>query len=83
MPQPGGQQDPEHGRNREGDKEVLGFYLSENEGAKFWRGVLTTDLKNRGVNDLFIAYMDELTGFPDDVRAVFPYQAGCSCTVFT
>ena len=59
------------GINMEGHKEVLGFYLSENEGAKFWMGVLT-DLKNRGVEDIFIACMDGLTGFPDAVRAVFP-----------
>ena len=59
------------GVNMEGRKEVLGFYLSETEGAKFWMGVLT-DLKNRGVNDIFIACMDGLTGFPDAVRAVFP-----------
>jgi len=59
------------GINMEGHKEVLGFYLSETEGAKFWMGVLT-DLKNRGVEDIFIACMDGLTGFPDAVRAVFP-----------
>ena len=55
----------------EGRKEVLGFYLSDNEGAKFWMGVLT-DLRNRGVQDILIACMDGLTGFPDAVRAVFP-----------
>lgn len=46
----------------DGHKEVLGFNLGENEGAKFWMGVLT-DLKNRGVEDIFIACMDGLTGF--------------------
>ena len=45
--------------------------MADNEGAKFWMGVLT-DLKNRGVEDIFIACMDGLTGFPDAVRAVFP-----------
>ena len=55
----------------EGRKEVLGFYLSDTEGAKFWMGVLT-DLRNRGVQDILIACMDGLTGFPDAVRAVFP-----------
>ena len=55
----------------EGHKDVLGFYLSDNEGAKFWMGVLT-DLRNRGVQDILIACMDGLTGFPDAVRAVFP-----------
>ena len=59
------------GINMDGKKEALGFYLSETEGAKFWMGVLT-DLKNRGVNDIFVACMDGLTGFPDAVRAVYP-----------
>lgn len=68
------------GINMEGRKEVLGFYLSETEGAKFWMGVLT-DLKNRGVNDIFIACMDGLTGFPDAVRAVFPQTKIQLCIV--
>ena len=68
------------GINMEGHKEVLGFYLSENEGAKFWMGVLT-DLKNRGVDDIFIACMDGLTGFPDAVRAVFPQTKIQLCIV--
>lgn len=68
------------GINMEGRKEVLGFYLSENEGAKFWLGVLT-DLKNRGVQDIFIACMDGLTGFPDAVRAVYPAAKVQLCIV--
>ena len=68
------------GINMEGRKEVLGFYLSENEGAKFWLGVLT-DLKNRGVEDIFIACMDGLTGFPDAVRAVYPQTKVQLCIV--
>ena len=68
------------GINMEGRKEVLGFYLSETEGAKFWMGVLT-DLKNRGVDDIFIACMDGLTGFPDAVRAVFPQTRIQLCIV--
>ena len=68
------------GINMEGRKEVLGFYLSENEGAKFWLGVLT-DLKNRGVQDIFIACMDGLTGFPDAVRAVYPTAKVQLCIV--
>ena len=68
------------GINMEGRKEVLGFYLSETEGAKFWMGVLT-DLKNRGVDDIFIACMDGLTGFPDAVRAVFPQAKVQLCIV--
>ena len=58
-------------RNREGIKDVLGMYLQENEGARFWMNVLA-DLKNRGVQDILIACMDGLTGFPDAVRSVFP-----------
>lgn len=68
------------GVNMEGRKEVLGFYISETEGAKFWMGVLT-DLKNRGVEDIFIACMDGLTGFPDAVRAVFPQTRIQLCIV--
>ena len=57
--------------NWEGRKEVLGLWLSDTEGAKFWMSVLT-DIKNRGVEDILIACMDGLTGFPDAVKAVFP-----------
>ena len=64
----------------DGKKEALGFYLSETEGAKFWMSVLT-DLKNRGVEDIFIACMDGLTGFPDAVRAVYPKTKVQLCIV--
>jgi transposase-like protein len=57
--------------NFEGRKEVLGLWIAENEGAKFWMGVLT-QLKNRGLEDMLIACMDGLTGFPDALRAIFP-----------
>ena len=57
--------------NWEGRKEVLGLWLADTEGAKFWMGVLT-DIKNRGTEDILIACMDGLTGFPDAVKAVFP-----------
>jgi transposase-like protein len=57
--------------NWEGRKEVLGRWLADTEGAKFWMSVLT-DIKNRGVEDILIACMDGLTGFPDAVKAVFP-----------
>jgi len=57
--------------NFEGRKEVLGLWVAENEGAKFWMGVLT-ELKNRGVRDILIACMDGLTGFPEAVRSVYP-----------
>jgi transposase-like protein len=59
------------GVNFEGQKEVLGLWIAENEGAKFWMGVLS-ELKNRGVQDILIACMDGLSGFPDAVRAVYP-----------
>ena len=68
------------GINMDGRKEALGFYLSEAEGAKFWMSVLT-DLKNRGVEDIFIACMDGLTGFPDAVRAVYPKTKVQLCIV--
>lgn len=55
----------------EGKKEVLGLYTSENEGAKFWLSVLT-DLKARGIQDMLIACIDGLKGFPEAVEAVFP-----------
>jgi transposase-like protein len=57
--------------NFEGQKEVLGLWIAENEGAKFWMGVLA-ELKNRGVQDILIACMDGLTGFPEAVRSVYP-----------
>ena len=68
------------GINMDGKKEALGFYLSDTEGAKFWMSVLT-DLKNRGVEDIFIACMDGLTGFPDAVRAVYPKTKVQLCIV--
>ena len=57
--------------NWEGKKEVLGLWLANTEGAKFWMSVLT-DIKNRGTEDILIACMDGLTGFPDAVQAIFP-----------
>lgn len=59
------------GVNMEGQKELLGLWLSENEGAKFWLNVLT-ELQNRGVKDILIACVDGLKGFPDAINAVFP-----------
>jgi transposase-like protein len=57
--------------NMEGHKELLGMWLSENEGAKFWLNVLT-ELTNRGVKDILIACVDGLKGFPDAINAAFP-----------
>ena len=59
------------GVNLEGKKEILGLYLNESEGAKFWLQVLT-DLQNRGVKDILIASVDGLKGFPEAINAVFP-----------
>lgn len=59
------------GVNLEGHKELLGMWLSENEGSRFWLGVLT-ELQNRGVKDVLIACVDGLTGFPEAINAVFP-----------
>ena len=59
------------GINMDGQKELLGMWLSENEGAKFWLNVLT-ELQNRGVKDILIACVDGLKGFPDAINAAFP-----------
>ena len=59
------------GVNIEGHKELLGMWISENEGAKFWLSVLT-ELQNRGVKDILIACVDGLKGFPDAINAVYP-----------
>ncbi|MBQ4880404.1 IS256 family transposase, partial [Pseudoalteromonas luteoviolacea] len=59
------------GVNLEGHKELLGMWLSETEGAKFWLNVLT-ELQNRGVQDILIACVDGLKGFPDAINTVFP-----------
>lgn len=59
------------GVNISGQKDILGLYLSENEGAHFWLGVLN-DLKARGVNDILIASIDGLKGFPEAIETAFP-----------
>ena len=59
------------GINTEGRKELLGMWISENEGAKFWLSVLT-DLKNRGVKHILITCVDGLKGFPDAISATYP-----------
>jgi len=59
------------GVNMEGHKELLGLWLSENEGAKFWLNVLT-ELQNRGVKDILIACVDGLKGFPYAISTAFP-----------
>jgi putative transposase len=59
------------GITTEGIKELLELWISENEGSKFWLSVLT-ELQNRGVQDIFIACVDGLTGFPEAINTVFP-----------
>lgn len=68
------------GVNIEGRKEVLGLYISENEGANFWLQVLT-DLSNRGVNDILIACVDGLKGFPEAIETIFPETEVQLCVV--
>ena len=68
------------GINQEGRKEILGFYAAESEGANFWLGVLN-DLKNRGVEDILIAYVDGLAGFPDAIQSAFPKTEVQLCIV--
>lgn len=68
------------GVNLEGRKEVLGLYISENEGANFWLQVLT-DLSNRGVNDILIACVDGLKGFPEAIESIFPDTEVQLCVV--
>jgi len=68
------------GINLRGKKEVLGLYLSESEGAKFWLQVLT-DLSNRGVKDILIASVDGLTGFPEAINYIFPQTEVQLCVI--
>jgi putative transposase len=63
-----------------GEKEVLGLWLAQTEGAKFWLQVVT-ELRNRGVQDIFIACVDGLKGFPDAIEAVFPKAVVQLCIV--
>ena len=68
------------GINMNGEKEVLGLWLAQTEGAKFWLQVVT-ELRNRGVQDIFIACVDGLKGFPDAIEAVFPKAVVQLCIV--
>jgi putative transposase len=68
------------GINLDGAKEVLGMWVSENEGAKFWLQVVT-ELKNRGVQDIFIACVDGLKGFPEAIETVYPATQVQLCIV--
>lgn len=68
------------GINLEGKKEVLGIWLGESEGAKFWLRVFT-ELKNRGIDDIFIACVDGLKGLPEAIKAVFPEASIQLCII--
>ena len=68
------------GINREGLKEALGIWVAQTEGARFWLTVMT-ELKNRGVQDIFIACVDGLKGFPEAIEAVFPKTQVQLCIV--
>jgi transposase-like protein len=68
------------GVNLRGKKELLGLWLSETEGAKFWLSCLT-DLKNRGLQDIFIVCVDGLTGFPEAIRTAYPQTKVQLCIV--
>ena len=59
------------GYNMDGKKDLLGMYISENEGARFWLNVIT-DLQNRGVNEILIACMDNLKGFTQAMETIYP-----------
>ena len=64
----------------DGEREVLGLWIAENEGAKFWLSVMT-ELRNRGVQDILIAVVDGLKGFPEAITAAFPETTVQTCVV--
>lgn len=68
------------GLNIEGKKELLGVYLAESEGAHYWLNVLT-DLQNRGVEDVLIACVDGLKGFPDAIETIYPQTEVQNCII--
>jgi len=68
------------GIDRHGSKDVLGMWIEESEGAKFWLRVFN-ELRNRGLQDILIAVVDGLRGFPDAIEAVFPHAQIQTCVV--
>lgn len=68
------------GLNQDGHKELLGMYIGENEGSRFWLQVLT-DLQNRGIEDIFIASIDNLQGFAEAIETIFPQTEVQLCVV--
>lgn len=65
---------------RDGTRDVLGLWIEQTEGAKFWRGVVT-ELQNRGVETILLAVVDGLKGFPEAIQAVFPQTEIQGCIV--
>lgn len=68
------------GIDMDGHKDVLGMFVGQNESAKFWLSILN-DLKNRGVQDILIACVDGLTGFPQAIEVVFPETEIQQCII--
>lgn len=68
------------GVNRDGEKQVLGIYFGDNESSSFWRSVLH-ELKQRGVQDIFVACIDNLSGFADAIEDIFPQTDVQLCLV--
>ena len=68
------------GVNMAGQKEILGLWIGENEGAKFWLSIIT-ELRNRGVEDVFIFCVDGLKGFPEAINSVYPKSQVQLCIV--
>jgi putative transposase len=68
------------GINKDGRKDVLGMYVSQSEGANFWLGVIT-DLKQRGIEDILIACIDNLKGFDEAIRTIYPLTEVQTCIV--
>jgi putative transposase len=68
------------GINKDGRKDVLGMYVSQSEGANFWLGVIT-DLKQRGVQDILIACIDNLKGFDEAIRTIYPLTEVQTCII--
>jgi putative transposase len=68
------------GVRADGTKEILGLWIEQNEGAKFWLRVMN-EMKNRGVEDMLIAVVDGLKGFPEAITAVFPQATVQTCIV--
>ncbi len=69
-----------YGIDKDGYKDVLGLYLGEQEGSKYWLSVMT-ELKNRGVQDIFLLCADGLKGLPESIAAAFPQAVFQTCVV--